>query len=270
MQSRLPLWWLVLAPLLLAALLSSIQLDDNAFNRDEPDSLYAAGIYSSGPGTLAEVWTFIEETDPHQTQGWSKLLFVWGRIVGWSEPAIRSLSFLACLLALACIYRAGRDLISPQVGLTASLLVSASVFFLAYGAIARAFALVELFATLAIFLAGCVGMLYSRFFTALILPALVLFHLLFAPSGKRWWQVIAAMAVAAVLALAQVPGLLNGLRLSTANEELARAALDAAEIPHHFLYYMSNLTLRVPGPAGAALLLLLLLALVRTTWRRRQ
>ncbi len=287
-RSAIPLWWPALAPLLLAAFLVAIQLDNYAFNRDEPDSLYTAGIYSSGPGTLAEVWSFIEETHPTQTQGWSKLLFVWGRLVGWSEPAIRALSFLACLLALACIYRAGRDLISPQVGLTASLLVSASVFFLAYGTIARAFALVLLFATLvlwsygrliltsrpagagalAVLWLGSAGLLYSHYFASLFLPALAVFHLLFVRRNRLWWRVTLALALALLVALPQLPGLLNGLAVQAADERLASGALRAAEIPGQLLYVLSNFLVRLPWPVGALVIGLLVLALVNASRRR--
>ena len=287
-DSRIPPWWPALAPLLLAAFFAAIQLDDNAFNRDEPDSLYTAGIYGSGPGTLAEVWAFIEETHPTQTQGWSKLLFVWGRLVGWSEPAIRSLSLLAGMLALACIYRTGRDLISPQVGLTASLLVCASVFFLAYGSIARAFALVVLFATLilwsygrliltsrpagagalAVLWLGSAGLLYSNYFASLFLPALGIYHLLFAPKTRRRRQVTLVLALALLAALPQLPGFLNGLSLVAADEHLASRAMTAAEVPGQFLYVMSNFLVRLPWPAGALVIGLLVAALVNTSWRR--
>ena len=123
-----------------------IQLDDNAFNGDEPDSMYSAGagIFNSGPRTLLQVWNFIAETHPTQTQGWSKLLFVWGRTAGWSEPAIRSLPFFAGMLALALVYRSGHDLFSHQAGLLAVLLLGCSVLFLAKMAHARAFTFVAL------------------------------------------------------------------------------------------------------------------------------
>lgn len=287
-DSRIPPWWPALAPLLLAAFFAGIQLDSNAFNLGEPDSLYTAGIYSSGPGTPGEVWAFIEETHPTQSQGWSKLLFVWGRIVGWSEPAIRSLSFLACLLALACIYRTGRDLISPQVGLTASLLVGASVFFLAYGSIARAFALVVLFATLilwsygrliltsrpagagtlAVLWLGSAGLLYSNYFASLFLPALGVFHLLFVRKTRRWWQVTLVIALALLVALPQLPGFLNGLALQAADEHLASRAMTAAEVPGQFLYVLSNFLFRLPWSVGALVIGLLVVALVDASRRR--
>ncbi|MCY3946977.1 MAG: glycosyltransferase family 39 protein [Anaerolineaceae bacterium] len=288
--ASIPFWWRALFPLLLASLFASMHLDALAFNRDEPDALFPAGIYASSPGTPGEAWRYMEENHASQARGWTLLLFTWGDLVGWSEPAIRSLSFLAGLLTIAWLYRAGHDLFAPRAGLFASILASASLFFLSYMLIARAFTLVALLttlvlwsywrlviarrqsgpATLGFFLAGCVGLLYSHFFTALILPPLVLFHLLLAPRGKRWWQVIAALTAAAVLALAQVRGFLNGPSLFTSNQATGKAALDAAEIPHHFLYYMSNLTLRLPDPAGAVLLLLLIPALPGTAWRRHR
>ena len=284
----MPFWWLALAPLLLAAFLVAIQLDDYAFNGDEPDSLYTAGIYSSGPGTLSEVWAFIEKTHPTQTQGWSKLLFVWGRIVGWSEPAIRSLSFLAGLLALAWLYRAGRDLFSPQTGLFTSLLVSSLVFFLVYGAIARAFTLVVLFSTmilwsfhrlmlvsrpartgaLAVLWLGSAGLLYSHYFASLFLPALGVYHLLFVRKTRRWWQVTLVLALALLVALPQLSGFPDGLSLTAADEHLASSAMTAAEVPGQFLAVLSNFLIRLPWPVGALVIGLLVVALVYTSWRR--
>ena len=55
----------------------------------------------------------------------------------------------ACL-TLAWVYRTGRDLLAPRAGLLAALLLSASVFFLAYMIHARAFTLIALCSTLCI------------------------------------------------------------------------------------------------------------------------
>ncbi|MCY3946979.1 MAG: glycosyltransferase family 39 protein [Anaerolineaceae bacterium] len=288
MQSRLPFWWLVLAPLLLAALLSSIQLDDNAFNRDEFKSLYSAGMYASGPGTLQEVWRHVEETRPNQSQGWSKLLFVWGRLVGWHEPAIRSLSAFAGLLTIAWLYRAGMALFSPQVALLAVLLSSASVFFLAYMAIARVFTLVALNTTLvlwsywrltqatrpaghsmlAVLFASGAGPLYSHYFAALFLPALGIYHLLFVTRGRRWWQVSAALTLALLLALLQAPGFLNGLSLSREDASLADKAMTHADIPGRLIYALSNYLVTLQGQAGTMFVAVLLVFLLLSTWRK--
>ena len=284
----MPLWWLVLAPLLLAALLSSIQLDDNAFNGDEFKSLYSAGIYDSGPDTLLEVWQHVEETRPNQTQGWSKLLFVWGRLVGWHEPAIRSLSSFIGLLTLACLYRAGKALFSPQAALLAVLLSSASVFFLAYMAIARVFALVALFtalifwsywrltqanrpagsAMLAVLLASATGLLYSHYFAALLLPSLGIYHLLFVTRNRRWWQVTITLVLAFMIALLQAQGFLNGVILSGENTQLANKAMTAADIPGRLIYALSNYLVILQSQAGEMFVLALLVLLLFLSWRR--
>jgi len=287
-QSRLPFWWLVLAPLLLAALLSSIQLDDNAFNRDEFKSLYSAGIYDSGPDTLPEVWQHVEETRPNEAQGWSKLLFVWGRLVGWREPAVRSLSVFAGLLTIAWLYRAGKALYSPRVALLAVLLASASVFFLAYMAIARVFTLVALTTTLllwsywrltqatrpagntmlAVLFASGAGLLYSHYHAALFLPALGLYHLLFVTRGRRWRQVSVALTLALLFALLQAPGFLNGLSLAAKDASLAERAMTLADIPGRLLYTLSNYLVTLQSEAGALFVAVLLVLLLYSTWRK--
>ena len=270
-----------LLPLLLAAVLVTKQLDNMAFFGDEPDSLYSAGINDAGPRNLAEVWESIAEKDPTQTQGWSKLLFIWGRIAGWSEPAIRSLSLFAGLLTLAWVYRAGRDFFGLQAGLVASLMLGSSVVFLAHMELARALTMVALFTALILWsywrvalhprppgpgaqaglLLGSIGLLYSHYFGSLFLPALGLFHLLFVPKKRRWWRTVLLVGLAVLVAALQLPGFLNGLGKTAADEHLQRAAMTAAEIAGRFLHFLSNYLISLPPPVSAALPVLLLLAL---------
>ena len=267
-------WLWALLPLLLAAALVTKQLDNKAFFGDEPDSLYAAGINDAGPRNLAEVWEFITEKHPTQTQGWSILLFIWGRIAGWSEPAIRSLSLFAGLLALAWVYRAGRDFFGPQAGLVAALVLASSVVFLAHMEHARAFPLVALFTALILWsywrvalhprppgpgaqaglLLGSIALLYSHYFGSLFLPALGLFHLLFVPKYQRWWRTLLIVGLAVLVAALQLPGFLNGLSKAAADERVKKAAMSAAEVAGQFLHFLSNYLIR-PAPAcqrGAA------------------
>ena len=125
-------WLWALLPLLLAAALAIPLLDVDAFNGDEPASLVAAGIVRSGPLSLEATWSYITNNNQNQAYGWPMLLAIWGRLVGWSELAVRALSLFFGMLTLAWVYRTGRDLLAPQAGLLAALLLSASVFFLAY------------------------------------------------------------------------------------------------------------------------------------------
>ena len=277
-------WLWALLPLLLAAALAIPLLDVDAFNGDEPASLVAAGIMRSGPWSLEEVLSPVARASPEQALGWPLLLSAWGRFVGWSEVAVRALSLFFGMLTLAWVYRTGRDLLAPRAGLFAALLLSASVFFLAYMIHARAFTLIALCSTLCIWsywrlvlnprptsmgapaglLLGSVGLLYSHYFSALFLPALGLFHLLFVPKSRRWWRPVLLIAVAALLAMLQLPGFLEGLKDTAADEALHSQALSGAAVAAHLVRFLSN-GLVTPSPPYSELLLLgllLVLALV--------
>ena len=283
-------WLWALLPLLLAAALTIPLLNVDAFNGDEPASVFSAGVHGSGPQSLLEVWNYIEEYHATQTQGWSKLLFVWGRVVGWSELAIRTLSLFFGLLTLAWIYRTGCDFLAPTAGHFAALLLSSSVFLIAYMIHARAFSLVALFTTLILWcygriillprppgrgtqsglLLGSIGLLYSHYLASLFLVALVLFHLLFVPRTSRWWRPMVLYGLAFLIAGIQVPGLLGGLSYLS-REELGSRILTAPALISHFLRYITN-GLVDPSPPFSELLLLalpLVLAIV-TLWRLRR
>ena len=281
--SRLSWLWTLL-PLLLAAALTVPLLDVDAFNGDEPVSLIAAGIIRSGPLSLVDAWSSVS---PQQALGWPTLLAIWGRLVGWSELAVRALPLFFGMLALAWVYRTGRDLLSPRAGLFAALLLSASVFFLAYMIHARAFTLVVLCTALSIWsywrvalhprppgrgaqaglLLGSIGLLYAHYYCALFLPALGLFHLLFVPKNRRWWQPVFLLVLAALLAMLQLPGFLQGLDKTVSNEALHNKALSATALISRFVRSLTN-GLVDPSPPFSELLLhaLLLVLVIVTLW----
>ena len=279
--SRLSWLW-ALFPLLLAAALAIPLLEVDAFNGDEPKSLLAAGIMRSGPLSLVDV---SENTAPQQAHGWPTLLALWGRFVGWSEVAVRALSLFFGMLTIAWVYRTGRDLLAPRAGLLAALLLSASVFFLAYMIHARAFTLVALCSTLCIWsywrlvlnsrptsmgapaglLLGSVGLLYSHYFSALFLPALGLFHLLFVPKNRRWLRPVLLIAVAALLAMLQLPGFLEGLEDTASDEDLHSLALSAPTVVSHLVHFMTNGLLDLPPSLDTFLLISLPFSLALVT-----
>ncbi len=279
--SRLSWLWALL-PLLLATALAVPLLDVDAFNGDETASLMAAGIVRSGPLSLEATWSFITNGDPDQAYGWPLLLAIWGHLVGWRELAIRALSLFFGVLALAWVYRTGRDLIAQRAGLFAALLLSASVFFIAYTIRARAFTLVALCTALCTWsywritlhprlpgrgaqaglLLGSIGLLYAHFYCALFLAAPGLFHLLFMPKNRRWWQPVLLFAIAALLAMLQLPGFLHGLNVTATLESLHSRALTAPDLVSHFIRYLTNGLLDPPPPLDSLLLVSLLLVLV--------
>ena len=273
--------WLWLLPLLLlAAALAIPQLDADAFHHDEAYSMLAAGVLRPGPNSLADVWSATAERSSEQALGWPMLLSVWGHAVGWSEFAARVIPLFAGVLTLALVFRTGNDLLAAPAGLIAALLLLGSAFFMIYFSIARAFTLVALFATLSLrsywrialqppgraagagLLLGSICLLYSHYFGALLLPVLGLFHLIFVPKNRRWWQPVFLIGLAALIAALQFPVLLMGLNRTVSDKGLHSEAMRAADVIERLLRYMSNGLLDPPPPVGATLTILLPLALL--------
>ena len=287
-RTQRPVWLWALLPLLLAGALTIPLLNDDAFTGDEPKTLFVAGVLSSGPYTLAGVVDALAVRSPEQALGWPILVFIWGRIAGWSEPAIRILPFLAGMLALALVARAGRDLLSPATGVIAALLLAGSAFFLTYMFHARAFTTVALCATLCVWcywrialrpgppgraaqvglLLGAAGLLYMHYVGSLFLPALGLFHLLFVAKNRRWWRPVILLGLAALAATPQLPVFLVGFGKTVTDEGLHNRSLGTAELLTRLIRFMSNEILQLPLVLGAAAGLVLLLVLALTTLLR--
>ncbi len=274
--------WLWVLPFMLAAALAIPQLDRDAFHADESSSLIVAGALRPGPWSLAEVWSAVARRSPEQALGWPMLLSVWGRVAGWSEVSVRALPFLCGMLTLAWVGRTGRDLFAPQAGLFATLLLAAAAFFLLYLSYARAFSLVACFATLCLWhywrvalqprppgrvaraglLLAATGLLYMHYFGALLLPVLGLFHLLFVPKNRRWWQAILLFGLAGLIAALQLPIYMQGLAQAASDSSLQNRAMSAAELLGRLGRFLTNGIVDPQATSGAGLLVLLLLALI--------
>ena len=272
-------WLWALLPLLLAAALVIPLLDVDAFSGDELLSLLATGIQPSG-----------RSLDVNQAHGWPVLLFIWGRLAGWSEIAARAIPFFAGLLTLAWVYRAGRDLFAPAAGLFAALLLGSSVFFLSFMSYARAFTLVTLFTSMSLWaywrvalrpgipdrraraglLLGTTGLLYSHYFAALLLPALGLYHLIFVRKNRRWWQPVFLLGLTAMLTLPQLPAFIQGLEKTVSHEGLHSRALSATALLLQLVRRISNDLLDPPAATGdGVVVVLFLLFLVLFLYRLR-
>ena len=274
--------WLWVLPLLLAAALAIPQLDRDAFHADESSSLIVAGALRPGPWSLAEVWSAVARRSPEQALGWPMLLSIWGRVAGWSEVAVRALPFFCGMLALAWVGRTGRDLFAPRAGLFATLLLATSAFFLLYLSYARAFSLVTCFGTMCLWhywrvalqprppgrvaraglLLAATGLLYMHYFGALLLPVLGLFHLLFVPKNRRWWQPVLLFGLATLAAALQAPIYLQGLERAASDSSLQNRAMSAAELLGRFARFLTNGIVDLQIVPGAVPLVLLLLALI--------
>ncbi len=116
-------------------------------------------------------------------------------------------------------------------------------------------------------LLGSVGLLWSHYFGALLLPALGLFHLLFVPKNHRWWRPVVLFGLAGLSAIVQLPILFEGLN-TVVSEDLLDRILPATGILSHLLRYMTNGVIDPSPPFSELLLLTLPLVLVFITIRR--
>ncbi len=277
--------------MLLAAALVAPFLGRDIFDVDEAATMIAAGARQLGPLTIAEAVDVTVSRWPGQALGHVLAFAVWGRFVGWSEVAIRALPWLLGLLTLAWVYRFGRDLFSARVAWVSILLLSTSVLFLSYMHIARSYGAMMLFATVTLWgywhvalaekppthkaraalLLGATGVLYSHYFGAMLVPALGLIHLFFVRKDRRWWQAVALLALAVLLALPQAPDLLGGIAFNQGKEDLHGKSLQAPQVLSLFLRYLSS-DLLTPVETVSILLLLalpLFLLFAAWTWRKR-
>jgi uncharacterized membrane protein len=184
---------IVIVVLLLVCWLGARGLDADAIWLDEYWSLYNAGGAMMGPISPAEVWNRIAERDPWQSPGYYLLLNLWGKVVGWTEFATRSLSLFGGLLAVAWTYRLGRDLISPFGGVAAAIALGLSAYFIYFLHEMRSYTLYVLFTppmvwaywkllhrerkqAYALLFLSITGALYTHYFAALTALFLGVFH----------------------------------------------------------------------------------------------
>jgi hypothetical protein len=257
--------------LLFACWLGARSLDADALWYDEFLAIYNAGGTHHGPLPPAEILRRLTEYNPWQGAGYPLVLAGWGALAGWTGFAGRAFSLLTGLLAIAWTYRAGRDMASPRVGLSAAIALGASAFFIDYLHELRAYTLYALFTamtmatywrlitrpagwgTRALFLVGMIGLFYTHYFAALAVVGIALYHLFFVSKMRQWWQVVLIMGIAGLIFLPWFSVMLSAVGL--AGEDAARQtrALTDVEILQSLLYAFSNgIVILLVVVAGAA------------------
>jgi hypothetical protein len=238
-------WWMI-AALLAILWLGMRNINADPIYGDEQHSFEDAGGGRFGPMTLPDVWTNIATTNAWHTPGFFMLLNQWGTVTGWTALALRMMALLLGLLTVAMTYRLGADWISPQVGICAALVLGTSALFVRYMDKVRMYTLMTFLTVFVLWaylrvvdserppglllwfglLAGTVALSYTHYFGFMPLAAIGLYHLLFAPKNRRWWQIVGVMALAAIdfLPWAAV-GLVKGLSLATNATSLNARAL---------------------------------------------
>ena len=126
----------------LAALLRFYRIDHQSFHIDEVNTATGMGR------PLGDLWDFI--ADQAGPPLYFVLAWVWAQVLGTGEAALRSLSALAGVTAVAVVYLAGRELFSHRAGLVAALLVAVNPYLVWYSQEARPYSLLVLLAALSV------------------------------------------------------------------------------------------------------------------------
>ncbi|HEX8053498.1 MAG TPA: glycosyltransferase family 39 protein [Thermoleophilaceae bacterium] len=124
----------------LAAVLRFWRIGHQSFWLDE---VFTAGLADKG------LWGMLKgvretESTPHL---YYLLAWLWAKVAGDGEGALRSLSALSGIATVPVAYLAARELFKPAAALTAAALVAVNPWFVWYSQEARAYALLTLIAT---------------------------------------------------------------------------------------------------------------------------
>ena len=195
-------WSIVVLLILMAAAFAIPRLNMDLYWFDEVLSIQMSGGSHYGPIEFLEV---IDRTGGDRWPPLHNLVIIgWAKIFSWSEFSIRLFSLYIGMIAIAVMYRFGREIGTPSTGLIATFLLVTSAFYGNYLHEARGYTLVILFVTTSlwlyyrlltrgggrtlhiVFALTLVGQIYTHYVTATIIAALAVYHLLFAVKDQRW------------------------------------------------------------------------------------
>lgn len=264
--------WLFLIPILLLAFwLGARSLDADSIWLDEYFSIFDAGVGPYGPLTPAEIWNRIGERNPWHAPGYFVLLSGWTRVVGAEPAALRALSLLFGVLAVAATFRLGKLLLSEREGLYAAALLASSSFFVYYEHEVRMYTIVAFMTTFAFIVyfklmktrqphprrllwGGwffcVVAILYIHYLAAIPLVALAVYHFVWVPKRRRWWQVGVVVLLAGLVFLPWAQTLLAGLGLASESDTLHDRALSTRRLAELTLTLLGNGSLILTGVLG--------------------
>lgn len=169
---------------------------------------------------------------------------VWGQIVQYETFSLRALSLFLGVIALAGAYRLGKEIVSHEVGWLAGFILGTNVVFVFYLHELREYALMMLASVLlwlvyvrmthksqvnkpqlALLLGITVISLYTNYTVIFLLVAMGVYHLLFVPKNRIWWQISLTMGIAGIAYLPWVPTLINGFLVTGSKIDLNQGLL---------------------------------------------
>ena len=221
---------------------------------DELASLTNFGAFNRSIA-LQDVIELMRRYSPADVPIYPLMGYIWARIAGWSQFALRSLSLFTGVLMIAHLYYLASSIFDRRVAVVASYLMGSSSFVLLYFHELRSYTLFMLFVTIYLthywklvfaarvktysrflFPIGTVVILYTSLVSLVVVVALAIFHLMFAPKGRQWLEIVIGWAISAVSLLPFATSHVRGVELVT-NDGLAATS---SEILHAFLRLAVN------------------------------
>ena len=233
------LWLLLLSALLVFTWLSARGLNADLLWLDEYFSVGNIGGILRVPYTPAQVWESISQYSPQHVPGYFILLSGWVALTGWTPFAMRALSLLFGLLAIALTYRLGAEWVSRRVGLYAALVLSVSALLVHFAHELRMYTLMALLTVFLLWVYrrvvtpgrqpkrwewaglffGAVSVIWVHYVSGIVVVAVGLYHLLFVPKNRRWLWVTVLLGLACLSFLPWLQFLLVGARFVNVEED---------------------------------------------------
>ena len=209
--------------------------------RDESTTMGHIGAMERDGGnmTVPDTWTSLLTYSGEHPPLYYSSANIWGHVVSYDYRIQRVLSLFWGILALAVVYRIGADVASKQVGLWSIAILATFTLYQHYLHEIREYSTLLFWAS-AVWLVylRCIsirksltkwylgalavatsGALFSHPTAMFLLIGMGLYHLLFVPKNKRWWQVSIAVIIGGLTFSLWLPGLFSGV--TTFNDRLA-------------------------------------------------
>ncbi len=232
-------------------------LNLDAINYDEHWTIRIIGAEPYEPDSLSALLANATE-DPWQPPLYYMLLWFWSQFSGATPYALRFFTTLIGLLSVASAYQLGKSLFGRSAGFYSAILLGSSSLLAIYLHELRPYALYILFTILVLWaywrsihtakfgwrggfflFFSLAGLIYSHYFSIVVIFAVGLYHLIFVPKNRRWWQIVAASLGAGATFLLWLPVLLQALQYSAAGGREG-TIMSAGEVLVNAAYAIGN------------------------------
>ncbi len=200
---------------------------------DDWDSIKHLSTSQNGPinSIVETVESVIDKTRQDHAPGYFVLLNLWSRLTGLDLFTLRLLSVFIGLFALVCTYRLALLTGKPETALDATILATFIAFVVYYTYTVRLYSLLPTLSIAVLwsywrvlsmerqvprrlwlaFIGASAAILWVHYFGTILLAAVGIYHLFFAPKNRRWWGICLAAMIAVLLFIPWLPVFIAGL-----------------------------------------------------------